>query len=135
MLDEGADPVWALADPGSAARILRILLDNALRVAPRGTEVRIVIAASPVPTVSVIDVAPGSRTEERALIFDRFKRGRDTGGEAGFGLGLAIGRELAARMGGSLTLLENDDPGATFILTLRPTEAPSGGLVAAGAAV
>ena len=38
-LRDGAGPVWALGDPGSVARILRILLDNALRVAPRGSEI------------------------------------------------------------------------------------------------
>jgi signal transduction histidine kinase len=125
VLDEGSRPVWALADPGSAARILRILLDNALRVAPAGSEVRVAVGAGLFPTLSVIDGGPGVAPEERALIFDRFKRGRETGGEAGFGLGLAIGRELAQRMGGSLVLADTDGPGATFTLTLRPTEAPS----------
>jgi signal transduction histidine kinase len=125
LLDEGPGPVWALADPGSAARILRILLDNALRIAPRGSEVNVEVAGAPVPTLSVKDSGPGVAREERALIFDRFKRGRETGGEAGFGLGLAIGRELAQRMGGSLTLADSEGPGATFTLTLRPTEAPT----------
>jgi signal transduction histidine kinase len=63
--------------------------------------------------------------EERSLIFERFKRGRETGGEAGFGLGLAIGRELAGRMGGSLVLADTDGAGATFTLRLRPAQAPS----------
>ena len=36
-LDAGDEPhTWALADPGAVARILRILLDNARRFAPRG---------------------------------------------------------------------------------------------------
>ena len=73
----------------------------------------------------VSDQGPGVAQEERALIFERFKRGRETGGEAGFGLGLAIGRELAQRMGGSLVLTDTDGPGATFTLRLQPTEAPS----------
>ena len=135
VLDEGSRPVWALADPGSAARILRILLDNALRIAPLGSEVKVVVTANPAPTLSVIDGGPGVAREERALIFDRFKRGRETGGEAGFGLGLAIGRELAQRMGGSLALTDSDGPGATFTLTLRPTETPTPDQIASASGV
>jgi signal transduction histidine kinase len=135
FLDDGSLPVWALADPGSAARILRILVDNALRIAPRDSEVKVAIDAAPVPTVSVIDGGPGVPPEERALIFDRFKRGRETGGEAGFGLGLAIGRELAQRMGGSLVLADTEAPGATFTLTLTPTRAPSPDQIASASGV
>ena len=98
-------PVWALADPGSVARILRILLDNAAACrAARQRASTSPLTGGPAPTLSVIDHGPGRRAEERELIFERFKRGRDTGGEAGFGLGLAIGRELAERMGGTLVL-------------------------------
>jgi signal transduction histidine kinase len=123
-LDDGGGGIWALADPGSVARIMRILLDNAMRVAPPGTEVAVVLAAGASPSISVSDQGPGVAPEERALIFERFQRGRDTGGQAGFGLGLAIGRELAERMGGSLALADDDRPGATFTLTLRPAQAP-----------
>ena len=44
--------------------------------------------------------------EEREHIFERFHRGRAAGSESGFGLGLAIGRELAERMGGTLELAD-----------------------------
>ena len=131
ILEDDGSPVWALADPGSVARILRILLDNALRVAPRYSDVRVVVRAQPEPMLSVSDHGPGVAEEERELIFERFKRGSETGGEAGFGLGLAIGRELAQRMGGSLVLTDTDVPGATFTLRLQPTEAPSSDRVAA----
>ncbi len=57
------------------------------------------------------DQGPGVPPEERELIFERFQRGRETGGQAGFGLGLAIGRELAERMGGELVLEESAGPG------------------------
>jgi signal transduction histidine kinase len=134
-LDDHGKPTWALADPGSVARILRILLDNALRVAPEGSQIRVRVRSSPEPTLVVSDEGPGVAQEERALIFERFKRGRETGGEAGFGLGLAIGRELAQRMGGSLVLTEGDGPGATFTLRLQPTEAPSSDRLASTAGV
>ncbi len=124
VLQDGAEAVWALGDPGSVARILRILLDNALRVAPRGSQVSVELGASPSPWLSVKDQGPGVPDEERALIFQRFKRGRETFGQAGFGLGLAIGRELAQRMQGSLDLVDSPDPGATFTVTLSAARAP-----------
>ncbi len=119
------DPLWALGDPGSVARILRILLDNAVRVAPRGSEVVVELNTGPRPSLSVSDTGPGIPAKERELIFERFKRGHGTGGEAGFGLGLAIGRELAQRMDGTLQLAESCGPGATFVLTLEPAKAPA----------
>jgi signal transduction histidine kinase len=134
-LDDDGRPTWALADPGSVARILRILLDNGLRVAPRGSVIKVTVRSNPDPMLIVSDQGPGVPQEERALIFERFKRGRETGGEAGFGLGLAIGRELAQRMGGSLVLADSDGPGATFKLHLQPTEAPSSDPIASTAGV
>ena len=55
---------------------------------------------------------------ERELIFERFQRGSAPSDEGGFGLGLAIGSELAARMGGALELVADGGPGATFRLRL-----------------
>jgi signal transduction histidine kinase len=117
------DPVWALGDPGSVARILRILVDNAVRVSPPGTEIAVTLVGGDDVAIRVRDQGPGVRAEEREAIFERFRRGRDTAGEAGFGLGLAIGRELARRMGGDLVLDSAVAPGACF--TLRLTAAPA----------
>jgi signal transduction histidine kinase len=122
-LDDLGGSVWALGDPGSIAQILRILLDNAVRASPPGTEVRVALSRDPV-TVSVSDQGPGVHADERETIFERFHRGRDTAGQAGFGLGLAIGRELAERMGGDLILEDGPGPGATFTLKLPTAHAP-----------
>jgi signal transduction histidine kinase len=110
--------VWAIGDPGSIARILRILLDNAVRVSPPDSELRITVVGGEDARITVSDQGPGVPSEEREQIFRRFHRGRDTRGQAGFGLGLAIGRELAERMGGALVLEETDAPGAQFTLRL-----------------
>jgi signal transduction histidine kinase len=123
-LHDGAGPVWALGDPGSVARILRILLDNAVQVTPDGSEVRVELRDEDGPMLTVSDQGPGVPAEEREMIFERFQRGRDSSGRAGFGLGLAIGRELAERMGGELVLEDSDAPGARFTLTLQPARAP-----------
>lgn len=124
-------PCWGRGDPGALARILRILLDNALRFAPRGTAVCITPAYhGEEATVTVADAGPGVPRDERELIFERFQRGSATGGEGGFGLGLAIGRELAQRLGGGLTLTSVNGAaprqGAHFALSV-PIEQPAGG--------
>lgn len=124
-LDDSVGPVWALGDPGSVARILRILLDNAVRVTPPDSEVKVCLQNGDGPVaLSVSDTGPGVLPAERERIFDRFHRGPSSGGQAGFGLGLAIGRELAERMGGELVLEEQDGPGATFTLRLPAATAP-----------
>ncbi len=135
---------WASADPGAVAQIVRILLDNALRVAPGGSSIRIMASSDGATAqITVADSGPGVAEEERELIFERFTRGNATAGTSGFGLGLAIGRELASRMGGTLALapepLSGELPGACFTLCLPlahmgeeagayqiPARAPSG---------
>jgi signal transduction histidine kinase len=117
-LDDSAGQIWACGDPGGIARIVRILLDNAVRVSPQGGEICVELRNGGRASVTVRDEGPGVEDEERELIFERFQRGRATGGTAGFGLGLAIGRELAERMGGELVLERTQLPGAAFTLRL-----------------
>jgi signal transduction histidine kinase len=112
-----------MGDPSAVARIVRILVDNALRFAPDEDPPEVSLTRSGDHwLLAVSDRGPGVPDDERELIFERFKRGSATGGEAGFGLGLAIGRELAARMSGSLAL-EPIDVGARFVLRLEAAPA------------
>jgi signal transduction histidine kinase len=120
------EPSWAVADPGGVVRIVRILVDNALRFSPPGEAVVVTVAGPPTgPAVTVADSGPGVPEPERERIFERFERGTAASGEGGFGLGLAIGRELARRMGGELSLDDAQPTGARFVLGL-PIELPSG---------
>jgi signal transduction histidine kinase len=122
-LDDGAGQVWARGDPGGIARIVRILLDNAVRVSPQGGEITVELRNGDTASLTVRDEGPGVPPDERDLIFERFQRGRAASGTAGFGLGLAIGRELADRMGGELVLDRADAPGAKFTLRLPVAQA------------
>jgi signal transduction histidine kinase len=121
---EGAEKSrWVYGDPDSIARIVRILVDNALRVSPANGSVTVTVSSEQgAGKIAVSDLGPGVQPEEITLIFERFKRGTATGEEPGFGLGLAIGRELAERMGGELRL-EDSEVGARF--ALRVPLAPS----------
>jgi signal transduction histidine kinase len=116
-------PAWALADPGAVVQIVRILVDNALQHGPPGTDITATVDGDrdrdgdgdgDGPSITVHDEGGGIAEEDRERIFERFERGGATA--PGFGLGLAIGRELAARM--DATLLVDDGPGTTFRLRL-----------------
>ena len=60
----------------------------------------------------------GVAVDEREHIFGRFQRGRGSEQDGGFGLGLAIGRELAHGMHGELELDPDHAPGARFVLRM-----------------
>jgi signal transduction histidine kinase len=123
LLTDG--PTWVEADPGAIARIARILVDNALRFSPSGGRVALRTAIDgDVANLSVHDEGPGVPEDERELIFERFRRGRtSTDNGAGFGLGLAIGRQLAEQMDGDLQVVDGDS-GACFVLSLVATVDP-----------
>jgi signal transduction histidine kinase len=128
VIEPPPGPCWAAGDPGAVARVVRILLDNALRFSPPGESV--VVTPSyhgDRATVEVSDRGPGVAPEDRERIFERFHRGSPTSATSGFGLGLAIGRELAQRMDGSLELhpATPGERGARFSLRL-PIELPAG---------
>ncbi len=122
---DAPDACWAIADPGSVAQILRILLDNAVRFSPEDREVEVCLSVrDTAPEISVRDFGPGVARDDAERIFERFQRGSDAGGEAGFGLGLAIARELAGRMGARLDLVP-EDVGARFAVALQPAPSAS----------
>jgi signal transduction histidine kinase len=101
VLDDGLASTPVQADPERLQRVLRNVLDNALRHTPRGGLVRVEAAAdAEAVQVSVNDSGPGVPPEELERIFDRFyraersRRREEAGGSGGAGLGLAIARGL-----------------------------------------
>jgi two-component system, OmpR family, sensor kinase len=115
--------VWAAR--ADLERALDALLENAVRYSPPGSTVTIVSAPG---RIEVRDRGPGLRTDERELVFERFRRGSaGMSGPPGHGLGLPIARELAREWGGEVSIEARDDGGATAILELERYEAPSKG--------
>jgi signal transduction histidine kinase len=108
----------ALCDPVRVAQIMRILLDNALRHTPTGTQVTVGTARrNGTAGLTVTDSGPGLPNLSDNKVFERFYTG-DAG--RGAGLGLAIARELAERMHGRLRV-SSGSPGTAFTLEL-PTD-------------
>jgi signal transduction histidine kinase len=122
---DAPNAVWTTSDPRAGARVLRALLDNALRHgAPRGSTVTVAVdAIDGSGRVRVIDEGAGVAEDDRERIFGRFERGPTTG--VGFGLGLALARGLARQMGGDVHATAAPS-GACFEATLPACPAPAG---------
>ena len=117
---------WGRGDPDAVARVVRILLDNALRYGPRGAPISVEAhSGGGHARITVADRGSGIPPEERDRIFERFHRGTAASSSGGFGLGLAIGRELARRMGGELDVDPDSSDGTRFALTLRTARSPA----------
>jgi two-component system OmpR family sensor kinase len=92
----------ASCDRERVAQIIRILLDNALRHTPEGTNVTVSANRdNGAAELTVADMGPGMSDGVRSKAFDRFYTGDAA---RGAGLGLAIARELAERMDGRIEL-------------------------------
>ena len=110
-------PAPATADHGRALQVVTNLLDNAIRVSPRGEVVT--IAAAP-GELRVSDHGPGIPEPELPRAFERFHlRARGGNGSPdGAGLGLAIVRELTEAMGGTVAVENLPGGGALFTVRL-----------------
>jgi len=111
-------------------RLCTALLDNAVQHAPHGSSVLISArfgggARRGFAEFRVADRGPGVRVEDRERIFTRFARGPETGRRRGFGLGLALVRDMATRYGGSVGIESTSEEGTTFLLRL-PLAPPRG---------
>lgn len=120
--DAVAPDVTVRGRPTDLGRLLRNLVENAVRYAGPGS-VRLSCTRQGAEVVIVVaDDGPGIRAADRDRIFEPFYRGAPERGSAveGTGLGLAIAREVATTSGGSL-VLEPTPRGARFVVRL-PTE-------------
>jgi signal transduction histidine kinase len=96
-------PAHVLAQSEVLDQILDILMDNALRIAPPGSTVRVLVRAQDDRTyVEVADEGPGMSDVDKARATDRFWRAR-TSDYRGSGLGLAIAATLLTASGGRLS--------------------------------
>ncbi len=86
-------------------------------------ELRIVVQRSAGgTTVDFIDNGAGIEARSQQVIFEKFSRLADHGKAGGAGLGLAICREIMARLGGTIAYLPGQG-GAAFRVTLPKAEA------------
>ncbi len=107
-------PARISADKDLLREAVANLVDNAVRVSPRGADVKLRVAhGSGGPSIDVIDSGPGIDEERLAGLFERFQRS-----DSGSGLGLAIARRVVERHGGTLRVHTERGAGSTFTIEL-----------------
>jgi len=102
------------------SQLLFILLENAFKYSPDGSEVMLIITArgNQQLEIAVADNGPGLPPGEEDRIFDRFYRGELTRGKEGSGLGLAIARWVVEQHGGTITAANRQGGGCIFTVSL-----------------
>ena len=132
------DTFYAYADPLRTEQILLNLLENAVKYNEPGGTIRIRAEADGLgASITVCNTGQPIPANKVAHVFDRFARGEENESKSGYGLGLALARELARAQGGELALLRSDKDWTEFELRLkapmRVANAEPGSLVAAKA--
>lgn len=116
---------------GHARQLVQLfqnLLANAIRYRSpeRPLEIRIeAVAEGDVCHLSIVDNGIGVPTDERDRIFTLFRRGRDSPGPDGLGIGLAVCRRIVELHGGGLTVDATPGGGATFRFSLPLANQPA----------
>ncbi len=112
-----------LGDFDRLEQVLNNLLDNALRYTPAGGTVRVACRDLQPGTlqVTVSDSGPGIPPQDLPHLFERFYRSAANQANShrkGYGLGLAISREIVRAHGGEIWATSEHGHGTTFVFTL-----------------
>ncbi len=117
-------PVDCPTIAASSSRIVQVisnLLGNAIKFTPGGGHIEIsALSYGSLVQVQVTDNGTGIPLSSQPHIFDRFSQARsgDSEEQEGFGLGLAICREIVELHGGSICVESDPGRGSTFYFTV-----------------
>jgi signal transduction histidine kinase len=117
-----SEDVQAIVDRGAVTEALTILIDNAIKYSPEKSEVTTSLQKeNKAAVINVIDNGVGIKDEDQQHIFERFYRAdaaRNKQKAEGYGLGLAIAKNMVELNEGSISLKSKPNKGSTFIIKL-----------------
>ncbi|MGH2519347.1 MAG: sensor histidine kinase, partial [Chloroflexota bacterium] len=119
ILEAPAGVARGRADAARLQQVLSNLVSNAVRHTPPGGLVSASVATEDgIVRVDVRDTGSGIAPDDLPRVFERFYRGRDEDGRDGAGLGLAVCKELAEAMGGTVEAASVAGEGSCFTIRL-----------------
>jgi signal transduction histidine kinase len=113
----GDAPLMLHADPDRLEEVVAILVDNAAKYTQPGGRVSVeTVGRKADVVITVRDTGPGIPGDDLPSIFERFYRSDASRSYAtgGFGLGLAIAKEIVESSGGLIDVESSDGEGTTF---------------------
>ncbi len=121
----------SLFDPERTRRVLRNLIDNAIKFSkPNG---RVVVSSDLKDeniAFSVTDNGIGIPEKDRESIFESFRQvdGSETRSYGGAGIGLSLAKEIVEHQNGAICVASEEGEGSVFTVTLPVDPASSGNL-------
>ena len=116
--EDVAAGIVAAVDRLALERALIALLDNAVRHSPPAGIVRVsAMLNGQSIEIRVADHGAGINDVDPDRLFDRFAHSDTAGSRRGFGLGLALVRDIAQRFAGTIRIERTSPEGTTFLLT------------------
>jgi signal transduction histidine kinase len=107
-------------DYGRLRQMFLIVLDNAVKFSPSGSEINVSLKKD---VVSIADHGSGIAEEDLPHIFDRFYKVKTEGNKSGSGLGLAIAKQIADRHNIRISAASRLGVGTEFRFHLKPEQA------------
>ena len=120
---EKALPAAIFTDKVRVEQVIKNLLSNAFKFTPAGGSINIDVRpgeADKTVSFAIKDTGIGISPDKQKIIFEAFQQadGSTSRRYGGTGLGLSISRELAALLGGKITLSSETGKGSEFVLTI-----------------
>lgn len=120
-LDLPEEPISIAFDQERMERVLRNLLDNALKYGMEGKRLNICMyKETEWAMIEIQDFGVGMDEKTQQHIFERFYRGEKARGtkSGGMGLGLAISQEIIKQHGGDITIISKPQQGTKIVIKL-----------------
>ncbi|MDW8847816.1 HAMP domain-containing sensor histidine kinase [Erwinia sp. MMLR14_017] len=117
-VDLAAAHIIALVDPSLIRRMMRNLIENALKHGEHPVNVTLHVSAADTFEFAVCDRGPGIPVSESNRIFEPFYRVEKQGGPEGTGLGLALVKAVSEYHGGSVVVSNPETGGVCFTVHL-----------------
>lgn len=126
LRENGLEEAHLYGDFGWLTEAVRNVLKNCMESAGDNGQIEIACQDTVLFTeITIRDHGKGIATEDLPHLFDRFYRGKHSGA-AGYGIGLALCRQIITGQGGTVTAGNHPQGGAVFAIRF-PREGPSDG--------
>lgn len=118
------DRLLVVADEPRIERVIRNMLDNAIKFSPDGGDIIVSIGTEEAPTgswavLTIEDRGLGIPVDDLDHVFDQFRRGTNVEGRIhGSGIGLSGARQIVSQHGGEIQVRSTEGEGSMFTLRL-----------------